>query len=191
MDKVVCQSALTVTNGLRLSFIPDRTLAFVPGTNSGTNGSPVLGYSSEASVRPAYTLHLNAAIWSPRESHFEIHWSLGAMLTAVTSGVTTDVIAGPSFSFKRRAFFTFPVDDLGQRTVFQNGFNVGTPQGVLTSPPTRQTWESGFALTITFPLSPGSNTTNSSNSAGNSGASATDRGTTAGTKSTKGNPANS
>ena len=190
LDKVVCQSALTVTNGLGLSFIPDRTPAFVPSMNSGTNGSPVLGYSSESNVRPAYALQVNAVLWSPRESSFEIHWSVGAMLTAVTGGATTDIITGPSFSFKKRAFFISPVYDLGQRTVFQNGFIVGTPQGVLTSPPTRQTWKSGFGLTITFPLSPGSSTTNSSNSGANSGASTKGGGTT-GTGSTstgKGKP---
>ena len=173
LDKVVCQSALTVTNGLGLSFIPDRTPAFVPSTNSGANGSPVLGFSSDARVRPAYALQVNAALWSPRESRFEVHWALGAMLTAVTGGATTDIFTGPSFSFRKRAFFISPIYDLGQRTVFQNGFIVGTPQGVLTSPPTRQTWKSGFGLTITFPLSPGSSTVNSSNSTGNSGAGST------------------
>ena len=191
LDKVVCQSALTVTNGLGLSFIPDRTPAFVPSDNSGTNGSPVLGYSSEASVRPGYTLQVNAALWSPRESNFEIHWALGAMLTAVTGGATTDITTGPSFSFKKRAFFISPVYDLGQRTVFQNGFSVGSPQGVLTSPPTRQIWKSGFGLTITFPLSPGSSTSNSSNGAGNSGASTTGSGATGSTNSQKGSSANS
>jgi hypothetical protein len=185
LDKVVCQSALTVTNGLGLSFIPDRTPAFVPSTNSGTNGTPVLGYSSTARVRPAYAVQVNAALWSPKESNFEFHWSLGAMLTAATGGATTDIITGPSFSFKKRAFFISPVFDLGQRTVFQHGFYVGEPQGVLTSPPTQQTWKPGFGLTITFPLSPGSNTTNSSNSNGNSGS------TTGGTNSNKGNKGNS
>lgn len=190
LDKVVCQSALTVTNGLGLSFIPDRTPAFVPSSNSGTNGSPVLGYSSTADVRPAYAVQVNAALWSPRESNFEVHWALGAMLTAVTGGATTDIITGPSFSFKKRAFFISPVYDLGQRTVLQNGFSVGTPQGVLTSPPTQQTWKSGFGLTITFPLSPGSSTTNSSNSTGNSGTSTTGSGTTGNTNSKKGNKSN-
>jgi hypothetical protein len=190
LDKVVCQSALTVSNGLGLSFVPDRTPAFVPSTNSGTNGSPVLGYSSEASVRPAYSLQVNAVLWSPRESNFELHWSLGAMLTAVTGGATTDIITGPSFSFKKRAFFISPVYDLGQRTVFQSGFTVGMPQGVLTSAPTRQTWKSGFGLTISFPLSPGSSTTNSSNSGGNPGTSTPSNSTTGGTKSQKGNKPN-
>jgi hypothetical protein len=178
LDKVVCQSALTVTNGLGLSFIPDRTPAFVPSNNSGTNGSPVLGYSSTARVRPAYAVQVNAVFWSSREANFEFHWSLGAMLTAATGGATTDIITGPSFSFKKRAFFISPVYDLGQRTVLQSGFAVGTPQGVLTSPPTRQTWKSGFGLTITFPLSPGSSTTNSSNSSGSSGTGTTTPGTT-------------
>jgi hypothetical protein len=184
LDKVVCQSALTVTNGLGLSFIPDRTPAFVPSTNSGTNGTPVLGYSSTARVRPAYAVQVNASLWSQKESNFEVHWSLGAMLTAATGGATTDIITGPSFSFKKRAFFISPVFDLGQRTVFQHGFYVGEPQGVLTSPPTQQTWKSGFGLTITFPLSPGSSTTNSSNSNGNSGSST---GSTNSKKVNKGN----
>jgi hypothetical protein len=190
LDKVVCQSALTVTNGLGLSFIPDRTPAFVPSNNSGTNGSPVLGYSSTAKVRPAYAVQVNAAVWSPRESNFEFHWSLGAMLTAATGGATTDIITGPAFSFKKRAFFISPVYDLGQRTVLQSGFAVGTPQGVLTSPPTQQTWKSGFGLTITFPLSPGSNTTNSSNSAGSSGTGTTGTGATGNTNSKKGGKGN-
>jgi len=191
LDKVVCQSALTVTNGLGLSFIPDRTPAFVPSMNTGTNGTPVLGYSSVANVRPGYAVQVNGAFWSQRESNFEIHWSLGAMLTAATGGATTDIITGPSFSFKKRAFFISPVYDLGLRTVLQSGFSVGTPQGVLTSPPTQQTWKSGFGLTITFPLSPGSSTTNSSNSAGNSGASTAGSGTTGSSNSKKGNKANS
>jgi hypothetical protein len=191
LDKVVCQSVLTVTNGLGLSFIPDKTPAFVPSNNSGTNGSPVLGYSSVANVRPGYTVQVHGAFWSQRESNFEIHWGLGAMLTAATGGATTDIITGPSFSFKRRAFFISPVYDLGLRTVLQSGFSVGTPQGVLTSPPTQQRWKSGFGLTITFPLIPGSNTTNSSNSAGNSGASTTNNSTTGNANSKKGSKGNS
>ena len=191
LDKVVCQSVLTVTNGLGLSFITDKTPAFVPSNNSGTNGSPVLGYSSVANVRPGYTVQVHGAFWSQRESNFEIHWNLGAMLTAATGGATTDIITGPSFSFKKRAFFISPVYDLGLRTVLQSGFSVGTPQGVLTSPPTQQRWKSGFGLTITFPLIPGSNTTNSSNSAGNTGASTTGSSTTGNTDSKKGSKGNS
>jgi hypothetical protein len=190
LDKVVCQPALTVTNGLGLSFIPDRTPAFVPSSSSGTNGSPVLGYSSEANVRPAYALQVNAVLWSPKESNFEVHWTLGAMLTAVTGGATTDIITGPSFSFKKRAFFISPVYDLGQRTVFQNGFSVGTPQGVLTSPPTKQTWKSGFGLTITFPLGPGTGNTTSSSGGANSGANSKGAGTAGTTDSKKGSKTN-
>lgn len=184
LDKVVCQSVLTVTNGLGLSFISDKTPAFVPSDNTGTNGSPVLGYSSVANVRPGYAVQVNGAFWSHAESNFEFHWALGAMLTAATGGATTDIITGPSFSFKKRAFFITPVYDLGLRTVLQSGFKLGTPQGVLTSPPTQQKWKSGVGITITFPLSPGSNTTNSSNSA--AGAGAAPANTSGGTKSTKG-----
>jgi hypothetical protein len=102
---------------------------------------------------------------------FELHWSVGSMLTAASGGVTTDIITGPTISFKKRAIFISPMYDLGLRTNYLPGFTVGMPQGSLTSPPTHQTWKSGFGLTITFPFSTATNSTQSGNTSGKSGGS--------------------
>jgi hypothetical protein len=183
LDKVVCQPVLTITSGLGLSFVPDRTPAFVAGIQKDAQGNPVLdanknpvivqtlGFSSSSSIRPAYAMQVDGALWNLTHG-MEMHWGLGAMLTAANGGVTTDIITGPAFSFKKRTFFVTPVYDLGLRTVYQNGFTVGQPQGNLTSPPTQQVWKSGFGVTITFPFSSGSNGT-SNNSSGNAPATVT------------------
>ena len=194
IDKVVCQPAISISNGLGLSFIPDQTPAFVPSVQKDAQGNPVLdskgnpvivqslGYSSQANVRPAYALQVNVSLWTPQKSSFEFHWSVGAMLTAATGGATTDVITGPTMSFKKRAFFVSPMYDLGLRTTYVPPFAPGMPQGNLTSPPTHQVWKSGFGLTLTFPFSTGTNTTQSS-SGGKTGST----GTTDNTAKTDGN----
>ncbi|MBB5344464.1 hypothetical protein [Tunturibacter empetritectus] len=179
LDKIICEPAITITNGLGLSFISDRTPAFVPGVEKNSQGIPILdstgnpvivqtlGYSTNALVRPGYALQVDASLWSPKQMTFEMHWSVGAMLTAATGGATTDIITGPAFSFKRRAFFVSPVYDLGLRTEYQKGFVIGMPQGNLTSPPTQQVWKSGFGFTITFPFNQSTNTTTSTTNSGN------------------------
>jgi hypothetical protein len=175
LDSVVCEPNLSVSNGLGLSFIPSQTPAFVPSVQKnaqgnpvlGSNGNPViiqtLGYSNQSNVSAGYALQANASLWEFRNWNVEIHWSIGAMLTASTSGTTTDIITGPSFSFRRRTFFVSPMYDLGLRTVYVSPFQPGMPQGSLTSPPTQQVWKSGFGVTITFPFSTGTKNTNSAN----------------------------
>lgn len=175
LDSVVCEPTLSVSNGLGLSFIPSQTPAFVPSVKkdaqgnpiSDSNGNPViiqtLGYSNQSRVSAGYALQANASLWEFRNWNFEILWSVGAMLTASTSGTTTDIITGPSFSFRRRTFFVSPMYDLGLRTVYVSPFQPGMPQGNLTSPPTQQRWKSGFGVTITFPFSTGTKNTNSAN----------------------------
>jgi hypothetical protein len=178
LDKIVCQPALSVSSGLGLSFVPDKTPAFVAGTEKSPQGNPVLdsngnpviiqtlGYSNQASVRPGYALQVNASLLSTRQSGIELHWSVGSMLTAASGGVTTDIITGPTISLHKRAVFISPMYDLGLRTTYLSGFTVGMPQGNLTSPPTHQVWKSGFGLTITFPFSTNTNNTQSSNTSG-------------------------
>jgi hypothetical protein len=175
LDSVVCEPTLSVSNGLGLSFIPSQTPAFVPSAKKDAQGNPVLdsngnpviiqtlGYSNQSHVSAGYALQANASLWEFRNWNFEIHWSVGAMLTASTSGTTTDIITGPSFSFRRRTFFVSPMYDLGLRTVYVSPFQPGMPQGNLTSPPTQQRWKSGFGVTITFPFSTGTKNTNSAN----------------------------
>jgi hypothetical protein len=174
LDKVVCESPLSISSGLGLSFIPDKTPAFVAGVQTDANGKPVLdtggnptiiqtlGYSNEANVRPAYTLLVNAALKEKEDGLIGVHLATGAMLTAAANGVTTDILAGVSFSFRRRTFFVTPAFDLGLRTEYLSGFTVGSPQGNLTSPPTHQVWKPGFGLAITFPFNQSSSNTNSS-----------------------------
>jgi hypothetical protein len=181
LDKVVCEPALSISSGLGLSFVSDKTPAFVPTVEKNSQGNPILdsngnpvivqslGYSSQANVRPGYALQVNTSLWSPREPSFEFHWSVGAMLTSATGGVTTDILTGPTFSFKKRSIFISPMYDLGLRTTYVPPFTVGMPQGNLTSPPTHQVWKSGFGLTLTFPFSTSTNSTESSNSSGKSG----------------------
>jgi hypothetical protein len=175
LDSVVCEPTLSVSNGLGLSFIPSQTPAFLPSVKKDAQGNPVLdsngnpviiqtlGYSNQSNVSAGYALQANASLWEFRNWNFEIHWSVGAMLTASTSGTTTDIITGPSFSFRRRTFFVSPMYDLGLRTVYVSPFQPGMPQGNLTSPPTKQVWKSGFGVTITFPFSTGTKNTNSAN----------------------------
>ena len=170
LDSVVCEPTLSVSNGLGLSFIPSQTPAFVPSVKKDaldSSGNPViiqsLGYSNQSHVSAGYALQANASLWEFHDWNFEIHWSVGAMLTASTSGTTTDIITGPSFSFRRRTFFVSPMYDLGLRTVYVSPFQPGMPQGSLTSPPTQQVWKSGFGVTITFPFSTGTKNTNSAN----------------------------
>ena len=110
-----------------------------------------------------YALQTNASLWEFHDWDSEIHWSVGAMLTASTSGATTDIITGPSFSFRRRTFFVSPMYDLGLRTVYGSPFKPGMPQGNLTSPPTQQIWKSGFGVTITFPFTSATKNANSAN----------------------------
>jgi hypothetical protein len=50
LDKVVCQSSLTVTSGLGLSFIPDKTPAFVPGIQRDPKGNPILDSSGNPTI---------------------------------------------------------------------------------------------------------------------------------------------
>jgi hypothetical protein len=175
LDSVVCQPTISVSSGLGLSFVPSQTPAFVPAVKTNAQGNPILdasgnptivqslGYSSQSKVSAGYGLQTNASLWATQHWDFEIHWSVGGMLTASTSGATTDIITGPSFSFRRRTFFVSPMYDLGLRTVYVSPFKPGTPQGNLTSPPTQQVWKSGFGLTITFPFSTGTKNTTSSN----------------------------
>jgi hypothetical protein len=166
LDSVVCEPTLSVSNGLGLSFIPSQTPAFVPSSNGASGNTTItqsLGYSSQSHVSAGYALQANASLWEFHNWDFEIHWSVGAMLTASTSGTTTDIVTGPSFSFRRRTFFVSPMYDLGLRTVYVPPFRPGMPQGSLTSPPTQQLWKSGFGVTITFPFSTGTKNTNSAN----------------------------
>jgi hypothetical protein len=175
LDSVVCQPTISVSSGLGLSFIPSQTPAFVPSVKTDAQGNPILdasgnptivqslGYSSQSKVSAGYALQTNASLWATQQWGFEIHWSVGGMLTASTSGATTDIITGPSFSFRRRTFFVSPMYDLGLRTVYVSPFKPGMSQGNLTSPPTQQVWKSGLGLTITFPFSLGTKNTTSSN----------------------------
>ncbi|HEY4933594.1 MAG TPA: hypothetical protein VII23_18675 [Terriglobales bacterium] len=181
LDSVVCQPTISISNGLGLSFIPSQTPAFVAGVKKDAQGNPVLdssgnptiiqtlGYSNQSHVSAGYALQTNASLWATQQWGSEIHWSVGAMLTASSSGATTDIVTGPSFSFRRRTFFVSPMYDLGLRTQYVSPFRPGMPQGNLTSPPTQQIWKSGFGVTITFPFS--TSTKNSSSS--NGGATAT------------------
>jgi hypothetical protein len=174
LDKVVCQPTISISNGLGLSFIPSQTPAFVPAIKQDAQGNPVpdsggnptivqsLGYSNQSSVSAGYALQANASLWATQQWGFELHWSVGAMLTASSAGATTDIVTGPSFSFRRRTFFVSPMYDLGLRTVYVSPFQVGMPQGNLTSPPTQQVWKSGFAVTITFPFTGGTKNVDSS-----------------------------
>ena len=180
LDSVVCQPTISISQGLGLSFIPSQTPAFVPAVKKDAQGNPVLdssgnpvivqslGYSNQSHVSAGYALQTNASLWATQQWGFEIHWSVGAMLTASTSGTTTDIVTGPSFSFRRRTFFVSPMYDLGLRTIYVSPFQVGMPQGNLTSPPTQQIWKSGFGVTITFPLNAG--TKNTTSTGGNGGA---------------------
>jgi hypothetical protein len=178
LDKIVCQPALTITNGVGLSFIPSKVPAFVAGVSVNSEGQPILdstgkptiiqtlGYSNSAAVSPGYAIQVNAALYAKKNSAFELHGALGAMLTASTGGTTTDILVGPALSFKKRAVFISPLYDLGLRTDYQNGFTVGMPQGNLTSPPTEQRWKSGFGLTITFPFTQSTSNQTSSSKTG-------------------------
>jgi hypothetical protein len=185
LDKVVCQSTISISNGLGLSFIPSQTPAFVPAVKKDSQGNPVLdssgnptiiqslGYSNQSRVGAGYAFQANASLWATQRWGFEIHWSLGAMLTASSNGATTDIITGPSFSFRRRTFFVSPMYDLGLRTVYVSPFQPGMPQGNLTSPPTQQVWKSGFGLTITFPFNNGTKNVDSASGGANVTAPAT------------------
>jgi hypothetical protein len=185
LDKVVCQPTISISNGLGLSFIASQTPAFVPAVKKDSQGNPVLdsggnptiiqslGYSNQSQVSAGYALQANASLWATQQWGFEIHWSLGAMLTASSNGATTDIITGPSFSFRRRTFFVSPVYDLGLRTVYVSPFKAGMPQGNLTSPPTQQVWKSGFGLTITFPFNNGTKNVDSASGGANVTAPAT------------------
>ena len=193
LDKVICQPTISISNGLGLSFISSQTPAFVPAVKKDSNGNPVLdssgnptiiqslGYSNQSAVGAGYALQTNASLWATQRWGFEIHWSLGAMLTASSNGATTDIITGPSFSFHRRTFFVSPMYDLGLRTVYVSPFKVGMPQGNLTSPPTQQVWKSGFGLTITFPFKTGTKDVDS----GSGGANVTNPATNNATPSTQ------
>jgi hypothetical protein len=185
LDKVVCQPTISISNGLGLSFIPSQTPAFVPGVKKDSQGNPVLdssgnptiiqslGYSNQSRIGAGYALQANASLWATQRWGFEIHWSVGAMLTASSNGATTDIITGPSFSFRRRTFFVSPMYDLGLRTVYVSPFQPGMPQGNLTSPPTQQVWKSGFGLTITFPFNNGTKNVDSASGGANVTAPAT------------------
>jgi hypothetical protein len=179
LDKIVCQPTISVSNGLGLSFIPSQTPAFVPAVKKDSLGNPVLdssgnptiiqslGYSSQSRVGAGYALQANASLWATQRWGFEFHWSLGAMLTASSNGATTDIITGPTFSFRRRTFYVSPMYDLGLRTVYVSPFQPGMPQGNLTSPPTQQVWKSGFALTLTFPFNTGTKNVDSASGGAN------------------------
>jgi hypothetical protein len=186
LDSIVCHPTLGLSSGLGFSFISSSTPAFVPAIKKDPSGNPVLdeegnavlvetlGYSNENRVNPSYALLINSALLEAKRFGFGLHWGIGALLTGTGDGATLDIITGPSFSFKNRAFFISPVYDLGRRTRYLPQFALGTEKGNLTSPPTHQVWRSGVGLTITFPLSLGNSSTSSS-----SGTSATSTATDA------------
>jgi hypothetical protein len=161
---VVCNPPLTVTTGLGFSFIPNRIPAFVPGIEKDANGNDVkdasgnpvivdtLGFSSESNVTPIYALQINGAIKEWRRPGLGLHATLGAAVGGANDATNLQFLAGISFSFFRRAFFVTPAYQLAERTGFLSGFNPGNVKGNLTSLPTEQHPNSGFALTITFPI---------------------------------------
>lgn len=146
-----CLTPATVSTGIGMSFLRNQQFGFVSGRdpNNPANTISVIGATTDQQVTPLYALQYNIAI-KDLDNGIGVHGAVGAALGSSSGTANIELIAGPAFSIKRRAFFVTPAFQLARRDSLLPGFKVGDPQGSLTAIPTHSSWKPGFALTFTF-----------------------------------------
>lgn len=146
-----CLTPATVSTGIGMSFLRNQQFGFVSGRdpNNPANTISVIGATTDQQVTPLYALQYNIAI-KDFNNGMGVQGAIGAALGSSSGTANIELIAGPAFSIKRRAFFITPAFQLARRDSLLPGFKVGDPQGSLTAIPTHSSWKPGFALTFTF-----------------------------------------
>jgi len=145
-----CLTPATVSTGIGMSFLRNQQFGFVSGHDpiNPANVISVIGATTDQQVTPLYALQYNIAIKD--FAGIGLQAAIGAALGSSSGTANIELIAGPSISIKRRAFFITPAFQLGRRDHLLPGFKVGDPQGTLTAIPVESSWKPGFALTFTF-----------------------------------------
>lgn len=147
-----CLTPGTVSTGIGMSFLRNRQFAFVSGRdpNNPANTISVIGTTTDQQVTPLYAVQYNIALKDSSKG-LGLHAAVGAALGSSSGTANIELIAGPSISIHRRAFFITPAFQLGRRDELLPGFAVGNAQGNgLTAIPVHTSWKPGFALTFSF-----------------------------------------
>jgi len=147
-----CYPPGTVSTGIGLSFVHDRVFAFLPGidpTNSA-NTVTTVQTTTDASATPLYAILYNIAI-QEGTGGYGLHGAIGGAIGSTSGTTNLEILAGPSFSIRRRAFFITPAFQLARRDQLLPGYHIGSLQGSgLTSLPVTTNWKPGFALIFSF-----------------------------------------
>jgi hypothetical protein len=142
----------TVSTGIGLSFVHDQVFAFLPGidpTNSA-NTVPTVQTTTDASATPLYAILYNIAI-KEGAGGYGLHGAIGGAIGSTSGTANLEILVGPSFSIRRRAFFITPAFQLARRDQLLPGYHIGSLQeSGLTSLPITTNWKPGFALIFSF-----------------------------------------
>jgi hypothetical protein len=147
-----CLTPGTVSTGIGMSFLRNRQFAFVSGRdpNNSANTISVIGTTTDQQVTPLYAVQYNIALKDSSKG-LGLHAAVGAALGSSSGTANIELLAGPSISIRRRAFFITPAFQLGRRDELLPGFAIGNAQGNgLTAIPVHTSWKPGFALTFSF-----------------------------------------
>jgi hypothetical protein len=146
-----CYTPGTVSTGVGMSFLRNQQFGFVAGRDpkDSANIITVIGATTNQQVTPIYGIQYNIAI-KDLDNGLGLHGAVGAALGSSSGTSNIELIAGPSISIRRRAFFITPAFQLGRREELLPGFKVGDPQGTLMSAPVHTSWKPGFELTFSF-----------------------------------------
>jgi hypothetical protein len=147
-----CQPSGTVSTGIGLSFVHDRVYAFEPGPDptNAANSVSTIKTSTDAAVTPLYAVLYNIAAHDSANG-LGIHAAIGGAVGSTSGTTNVEFLLGPSFSFRRRAFFITPAFQLARRDQLLPGYSVGTVQNAtLTALPVTTNWKPGFGLTFSF-----------------------------------------
>jgi hypothetical protein len=147
-----CYPPGTVSTGIGLSFVHDQVFAFLPGidpTNSA-NTVTTVQTTTDASATPLYGILYNIAI-KEGTGGYGLHGAIGGAIGSTSGTTTPEILVGPSFSIRRRAFFITPAFQLARRDQLLPGYHIGSLQeSGLTSLPITTNWKPGFALIFSF-----------------------------------------
>ena len=147
-----CYPPGTVSTGIGFSLLHDRVYAFQPSPDPANPANTILTIqtTTDVTATPLYAVQYNisAKEWPNGNG---LHTSIGTALGSTAGTSSFELLAGPSFSFRHRAFFITPAFQLARRDQLNNGYHIGSPAGNgLTSLPITTNYKSGFALTFTF-----------------------------------------
>lgn len=147
-----CYPPGTISTGIGFSLLHDRVYAFQPSPDPANPASTIstIQTTTDAIATPLYSVQYNisAKEWPNGNG---LHASIGTALGSTSGTSSFELLAGPSFSFRHRAFFITPAFQLARRDQLNNGYHVGSPAGNgLNSLPITTNYKPGFAITFTF-----------------------------------------